>query len=269
MKIGLYVPSWPPGSSANGIVTYASQLVPALRRLGHEVFLLTAHYAKSDYDPYVTDLRNFLPKRSLWNRLTWRIAPETTLFNTSSLAISNAVSYLTAKQGLDVFEIDEAFGWSLPISRLRRLPILVRLHGPWFLNGRFGRYAKREAKNRRRAEREGEAIQNAQFVTASSEAVLTAVKEYYGLDLTASCVIHNPLETLAQTDTWSIETCDTNKLLFIGRFDNLKGGDLVLHAFADLAKANPQLSLTFVGPDVGVTTSDGKMQRFEHFVRTN
>ena len=65
MKIALLVPSWPPGFSANGIVTYASQLVPALRRLGHEVFVLTACKATGDDDPYTIDLRGFVSPPSL------------------------------------------------------------------------------------------------------------------------------------------------------------------------------------------------------------
>ena len=35
------MPEWPPSGMPNGIVSYASRLVPALRDLGHEVFVLT------------------------------------------------------------------------------------------------------------------------------------------------------------------------------------------------------------------------------------
>ena len=59
MKIALHVGSWPTGLIANGIDTYASQLVPALRRLGHEVFVLTANKAADHRDPYTIDLRSF------------------------------------------------------------------------------------------------------------------------------------------------------------------------------------------------------------------
>jgi hypothetical protein len=52
MKIALLVPSWPPGFASNGIVTYAAQLVPALRGLGHEVFVLTSHFMGERRDPY-------------------------------------------------------------------------------------------------------------------------------------------------------------------------------------------------------------------------
>src|SRR5215470_6301394 len=107
MNVGLYVPSWPPGLNANGIITYASHLVPALRRLGHEVFLFT-DCQSSKYDPTVTDLRDFVPKRTLWSRLMWHMDPDTSLFNASSRTLANAVTYLTAKHNLDVFEIDEA-----------------------------------------------------------------------------------------------------------------------------------------------------------------
>ena len=47
---------WPPGASANGIVTYAAQIIPALRQLGHEVFVLTPNCTAKADDPYTIDL---------------------------------------------------------------------------------------------------------------------------------------------------------------------------------------------------------------------
>ena len=64
MKIAIYVPSWPPGSSANGIVTYAAQLVPALRKLGHEVFVITSNFTATTPDAYTVDL-NKIPADAL------------------------------------------------------------------------------------------------------------------------------------------------------------------------------------------------------------
>ena len=68
MKIALYVPSWPPGETASGIVTYASHLVPALLTLGHEVFKLTFHKDRDDLDPHTIDLYRFATKQRLWDR---------------------------------------------------------------------------------------------------------------------------------------------------------------------------------------------------------
>ena len=106
MKIALYVPSWPPGFSPNGIVTYASYLVPALRQLGHEVFVLTFAAGECD-DPYCIELRRFSPVHNLLNRALFRFAPETAHFNSISFAIANAIRELVAKHQIDVFEIEE------------------------------------------------------------------------------------------------------------------------------------------------------------------
>ena len=128
MKIGLYVPSWPPGKTANGIVTYASQLVPALRRLGHEVFVLTST-TTGDGDEYTIDLRNVASVPTFWHRAMSRLIPETAGFNKASSAIVAAIAELFEKRKLEVIEMEETFGLSFAISRLKRLPVVVRLHG--------------------------------------------------------------------------------------------------------------------------------------------
>src|SRR2546423_5668788 len=97
MKIALYVPSWPPGFTPNGIVTYASQLVPALRRLGHEVFVLTPHVAVDNIDPYTIDLRSFASIPNLWHRAMFKLAPEMASFKAASSAIASAVRELIEK----------------------------------------------------------------------------------------------------------------------------------------------------------------------------
>jgi glycosyltransferase involved in cell wall biosynthesis len=52
----------------------------------------------------------------------------------------------------------------------------------------------------------------------------------------------------------------------VGRFDELKGGDLVLRAFGKLAEQYPNLRLTFVGPDAGIQDNDGRYYSFQQFV---
>src|SRR5262249_45868074 len=127
MKVALYVPSWPPGFAANGIVTYASQLVPALRRLGHEVFVLTSRKEQNNDDPYTIDLRALAPAPTLWDRAMFRVAPDTASYKAAASVITSAIRSLVERHRLDVFEIEESFGWSFAISRLRLLPVVVRL----------------------------------------------------------------------------------------------------------------------------------------------
>ena len=267
LNIALYVPSWPPGSVSNGIVTYASQLVPALRRLGHRVFLLTFDKAACDNDNFTIDLRTYAFTPSLWNRAMFRVAPAIAAFNSISLSIASAVKELVDRQALDVFEIEDSFGWSFAISRLKLLPVVVRLHGPWFLNGRFNDPGEMTVQNRPREKWERRGIQNAQFVSAPSAEVLRAIKDRYHLAVPASQVIPNPIEANAGVANWNVETCKQDSLLYVGRFDRRKGADLVLRVFGELAGNYQNLKLTFVGPDKGIIDANGNIWTFADFVR--
>ena len=258
MKIGLYVGSWPPGDIPNGIVIYASQLVPALRRLGHQVFVFTPHKT-SDSDPYTIDLRNFANTATLWDRAMCRLIPDIGLFNMATSAIATAVGEFVQKHKIEIFEMEETFGFSFAISRLKLLPVVVRLHGPWFLNGKFYDLDEQTIQNRRRQKWEGRGIRHAEVVTAPTAEVLQLVKDHYGFTLPASRIIRNSLATPGDAEMWDINTCGKNSLLFVGRFDRLKGGDLVLRAFAELARLILRLKLTFVGPDRGIVEADGKV----------
>jgi glycosyltransferase involved in cell wall biosynthesis len=265
MKIALFAPSWPPGASANGIVTYASQLVPTLRRLGHQVFVLTFDKRIDDKDTYTIDLRKFASSPSLWDRAARRLAPARASFKAVSSALVAAICEL-GKQGLDVFEIEESFGWSYAVSRLNVVPVVVMLHGPWFLTGRFGDPGDALANNYDREQRERTGIEYAHFVSSPSAAVLQAVRDHYGLKLSESRLIPHPIEAVADADAWNIETCSSNNLLYVGRFDRRKGGDLVLRAFAELAASYPNLILKFVGPDIGIKGADDTILSFEEYV---
>src|SRR5262245_26406845 len=137
MKIAVCVPSWPPGSAPSGIVTYASELVPALRAQGHEVFVL-AGYAPADLsNSYTIDVRRFARAPSIIDRVLLKFAPDVGNFRLSTSKIVSAVRSLLREHTLDVVEIEESFGWSSGLSRSRRLPVVVRLHGPWFVNKQF------------------------------------------------------------------------------------------------------------------------------------
>ena len=153
MKIALYVYSWPPGSTANGIVTYAAQLVPALRQLGHEVFVLTSNPAANLVDDYTIDLNAFRLPRPLWYRLKSLFFREYDAFGEK---LRFVVATLAQRHQLDVVEIEESFGWSLRVAEAKLIPVVVRLHGPWFLNGNFDN--SDETGYRKRVDREGRAI---------------------------------------------------------------------------------------------------------------
>jgi glycosyltransferase involved in cell wall biosynthesis len=259
MKIALYVPSWPPGSSSNGIVTYASHIVPALRSLGHEVFIVTGRSSKDAENTDTISLTKLYEASNFFAKVKYRIAPDSIVPSLISLAVRDLVSNV----GIDVFEIEESFGWSLATSRLNIVPVVVRLHGPSFLTGQFDR-----TRNAKKIALEGRAIRNANYVTACSADVVNAVKRFYDLSLPKSRVIPNPVDSVTDRQIWNRDQCNPEGILFVGRFDAVKGGDLVLRAFATLAEARPQLQLTFVGPDRGLAQAD-EYQSLSTFVREN
>jgi glycosyltransferase involved in cell wall biosynthesis len=233
MKIGLFVPSWPPGFDANGIVSYAANIVPALRRIGHEVFVLTPNSAMRD--PYTVELTR-PTNQAVWKRLRSRLSPRPKY---ESLVL--AVRRLVEAEKIHVFEMEESFGWSSAISELNIVPVVVRLHGPWFLNKTFSDDARESA--------ELAAIRAATFISSPSRSVLNSVVDRSGI-LSHASVVYNPIDP--PLERWNMEQCNKDSILFVGRFDEIKGGDLVLRAFDALAKKNPKLRLTFVGKDIGI-----------------
>ncbi len=266
MKIAIYVPSWPPGASANGIVTYAAQIIPALRQIGHEVFVLTPNCTSKTSDPYTIDLNAIETQRSLLSRLASRLLNLESFVDDFGKKLVSAISVLTERHNIDVVEIEESFGWAFGIAQAKILPVVVRLHGPWFLNGSFD--DNPTSASLARIESEGRGIRAATMITAPSADVLGQVMAHYNLELNFARVIPNPMEVNADASAWQLGSCRPNRILYVGRFDRRKGGDIVLRTFAQLAELYPNLRLTFVGPDKGVHES-GERLSFDQFVRKN
>jgi glycosyltransferase involved in cell wall biosynthesis len=96
---------------------------------------------------------------------------------------------------------------------------------------------------------EGEAIKNSLGVTAPSVDVLDRVRKYYNLSLPNAKVIPNPVQEVSKENQWQYGANRKPFVLFVGRFDAVKGGDLILQAFRHIALINKEIALMFVGPD--------------------
>jgi glycosyltransferase involved in cell wall biosynthesis len=264
MKIAFYVPAWPPGRSANGIVTYAAQLVPALRRLGHEVYILSSNMMEPPQDKYAIDLNKVDVRPSILSRLIARIHPDDFVFDLMTSRLASALRELKAKEDIDIFEMEDSFGWGGRVAKEKVVPVVIRLHGPWFLNGQF---ETRRAGHKRKVTREGKGIRAASLVTSPSAMVLNQVRLFYRSKLEHAKIIPNPILPALESTIWRLDACDTKRILFVGRFDRRKGGDLVLSAFEDLTKSNKDLRLTFVGPDGGVEGLNRDRLSFHEYMR--
>lgn len=266
MRVVYYVNGWPPGRFANGIVSAVGFVAPALRELGCEVTILAHQAAEGRRDPFVTVLdetvplkREFGPLRILRDRLS----PGRERYESTPRRLVTALTAIPH----DLFEMEESFGWSAAVAGKAASAVVTRLHGPWFINGAAAKgNTPFDAEDDLRIRREGEAIAAAEFISSPSQYVLNAVRDRYRLPLAGAVVIPNPVAPTPDAAAWRIDRADPNELLFVGRFDLHKGGDVVLRAFAIAAAQRPNLKLTFVGPSDNPIAEGGKTRSRAEFV---
>jgi glycosyltransferase involved in cell wall biosynthesis len=270
LSIGLVSPGWPAESFPNGIATYLDTVVPQLRAAGHRVALLAMQVGQGVEDGLVYDARRSLRERSLARRavdgLWYRAAPEAASRALVRRQIVETARRMAEEQAIQLLEVEESFGWGWWLRRALSRPVVVRLHGPWFLIGPMvGAPADRAFS--RRVDDERRAIAAADMITAPAQDVLRRVREHYGLALDRAAVIPNPVAPVAPGQRWRLQDCDPKQLLFVGRFDRVKGGDLVIEAFARVLRRVPDARLVLVGPDRGCIDDQGRTWPLEPFVR--
>ncbi len=270
LSIGLVTPGWPADAFSNGIVTYVATLVPSLRTMGHRVSVIAGHVAGDPGEPGIYDLARVHSARSaperLFDGLAYRITPRAALLRQMRRALVRSVRTMISERAVDILEMEESFGVAAAVRQSVGIPVCVRLHGPWFLNGPVTGVADDDAfRERVRAEREAIAVTDG--ITAPSRDVLERVRARYGLELPGAEVIPQPIAPAPVAARWKLHACDALRLLFVGRFDRHKGGDLMIEAFSHILKEIPRARLCFVGPDRGCVTDDGGTWSLPEFVR--
>jgi glycosyltransferase involved in cell wall biosynthesis len=158
---------------------------------------------------------------------------------------------------IELIEMEEAFGLPCPIVRMGRVPVVTRLHGPWFVNGDVLGVAK-DAAFHRRLRQERHAIVCSDAVSAPSQDILERTRAFYDLPLEGARVIPYPVADRNGEAPWKLADCDRNRIVFVGRFDRHKGADVLFEAFSRLAASRPALQLDFVGPDRTIPDEAGR-----------
>ena len=260
---------WPRERYANGVISYTAEVVAGMRRIGAE-----PHVAVFKQDP---DARDNFVSRVPSLEMTYgplsrtalavcrKVCPHRTRLTLAGALLRAEIERLTGSLGADICEIEDTNGWACPLARHSPIPVVVRLHGPWFLNG-AALGVRQDRDFRRRVRDEGRGIAAAHGVTAPSRAVLEAVRSFYGLALKDADVIPNPIAPVASNERWCLHSCEPDRILFVGRFDRHKGGDLIIDALAKLRSVRPGCRLTFVGPDDGVISPDGRRTHLREYV---
>jgi glycosyltransferase involved in cell wall biosynthesis len=257
-RILFFSPGWPPGHPPNGIVSYIDNLRGPLGDLGFASRVLANEVSRPNAD--VSDLSAIASRRplraKLVDRAVRRLAPLSGPTLLTAREIRASLKQLRDSFPVDLMEMEESFGIAERVQASTDIPIVVRLHGPWFLNGpALG--VREDEQFEWRVRSEGAAIGRARAVSAPSRDVLNSVRRHYRLALPNAEVIPNPGPVIPAEACWNRERAQPGAILFVGRFDRHKGGDLVIDAFREVAKHDPKAQLWFAGPDRGLASTAG------------
>lgn len=255
LRVAFQSPCWPFDLIPNGIATYVKNIRGALGTLGVETRVLASQVAAGLADPDVvpvaTEAEAASAPRRLLERVAYRASVNAWSFLRFGRAVGEAARALDQRWPIDLLEMEESFGAAALVARALPGRVVVRLHGPWTVVGpALG--APRDHNHFARVGAEGLALRAAVAVSSPSRAALDHVRRAYRLPLEGAAVIPNPVTLPAPALTWRPDSCEPDTLLFLGRFDRVKGADLVLDAFARLLAEFPRLELLFAGPDVGL-----------------
>lgn len=269
LSLGFVCPSWPAGEAANGIVSYYSAMAPALEALGCRVTILAHEFHGDRPDDRVIEIQEASRRRGAARRLAdaveYRLNRSTGWERPIQRALVETIHKACSKRGIQILQMEESFGWARAAIAAAPVPVCVRLHGPWFLNGAAMGAAVDDAF-RRRVAAEGAAIRAARFATAPSLDVLERVRAYYRLPLRDAAVIPSTASVPPDQAVWRLDDCDPDQILFVGRFDRMKGGDLMIDAFARVLRERPTTRLCFVGPDGGWRSDTGDSATFSAYL---
>jgi glycosyltransferase involved in cell wall biosynthesis len=265
----MFCPGWPTRTFQSGVSSYVASVRPALRALGHDVTVLARTVKSEAPEEGVVDIGAHRDSRreirGIVDNVCFRLAPRTAKRLQTLRIHAAAVGTAAAARPLDVVEIEEAFGVARGLRRATGVPVCVRLHGPWFLVGPAVGAAD-DAEFRHRVREEGRALAAADLVTAPAKDVLERTRAHYGIPLDRAAIVPNPIEPVAAPDRWRLDACDRGRILFVGRFERIKGADLAVLAFARILREFPEARLTIAGPDTGLEDDAGRRWTLREYV---
>lgn len=272
LTVGYVSPGWPLSHFPNGIVAYVQNIIAGLDAKTRPIVfarLLDGFAETGD----VINLSNFNIDKSPLQTLVDKILYKIKLPFALSLRYKRTAAYLAQNQKraiqsaatpVDIIEMEESFGFASFLMKMIKVPVVTRIHGPWFTMRTIMKVDS-DWDYKLRVFYEGQAIINSHGVTAPSLDVLERVRQYYGVALPNAQVIYNPVPAVDEKKQWTFNPNNIPTILFVGRFDLHKGGDVMLEAFRLIALKNEHAELTFVGPDRGVDIK-GEIVNFNGYV---
>ena len=259
MHIAYYSPAWPPMHAANGIVTYVSQMKNTLEKKGH---LVTVFTARTIYTANGEEIELDIPRPDLARRLVNRLWPFSNWQLREGKRLAAAVSQHCTD--VDLLEMEESFGFVNALQNTLSMPVVVRLHGPNFLCQIDRLSGEALTDSNMRTKNEGVAIRSARYVTAPSAQILRQTLEHYCASPRIANTVYNPAPEY-DGNLWSYKKSNRFEILHVGRFDRLKGADVMIQAFCLVAAKYLHARLIMVGPESGLQVETGKMLDFVNY----
>ncbi|MGC4029165.1 MAG: glycosyltransferase family 4 protein [Steroidobacteraceae bacterium] len=251
----------------SGIATYVQNLAAGLASLNVTPSILSMGSVPPQFlQANVTDVDRIANEASgiiakFGQRLSRIFDPESEIPRRSGRGVALA---LRRQPGPQLVEVEESFGFA-GWMRSAGIPIVVRLHGPWFINGlAYGAISQRRFA--RRCQLEFRGMQVAAGITAPSRTVLEQTLARLRNPPRLSAVIPNPVNVNADAVTWNLGGATPARILYVGRFDRIKGPDILFRAFALVLGKVPEAELVFVGPDNGFRDDAGKVWSLEDYL---
>ena len=271
MHIALCSPTWPPAQSANSIVSYISSVRDYLVSSGHQVSVISEGRLFPTEGGPITVSFPSQPSSILYNmiaRAERRFHRPDGGLPEVGRRVAAEVMAVHRMSPIDVLEMEESFGWSRLVQRLAGVPVITRLHGPYFLKPERLRSGNEVRADQSRCRAEARAVRSATAVTAPTRAIMRATCEAYSRPATSpNTVIPNPIQIDPCARQWRLSDCERDHILMVGRFDYWKGADIMLMAFERLLEKRPQARLTLVGPDTGIEVTPGRTIGFAAYSR--
>jgi glycosyltransferase involved in cell wall biosynthesis len=264
MNIVLFSPSWPLHGSANGITSYCSHIARGLNDAGHTVIIVTAELiGRADENVYQLTYKPGWITRAYLSLVEhfFKGYRQYYIYTRSILSTMNEIGKTTT---IDIIEIEESFGWHYYLQNQLKCPVILRLHGPHFVNVANSQTTPNNF-DRRRILREERAFKSAKYITAPSQWAINAVQNEYRIAPRLSEVIPNSIDLVKKDLRWNISSYTRLQILFVGRFDEVKGADILLEAFSHVLRSYPNATLYFAGPDIGITIKAKKLY-FDDYV---
>lgn len=257
LHIGLMTPAWPGVATANGIATAIYHLAQGLSDIGHRPIILTERLdgpmpEDASMAPPVIEIER---KWRLSDKLMARFFATNAVHRVIESGIIAAAQQARKDHGLDVLVLEESFGRGAAVNAGLEIPVVAALHGPWALLCATSAAPLTKADHMRIA-REEQSFAKMSGLLAPSASAMDIARAASGTKALPQAIIPNPIPRGAPLEPSARET---SRILFVGRFDTVKGGDTVIEAFGKLHAACPEARLTFVGPDRGCTQADGSL----------